>query len=255
MTEPTPAISTEGEASSTQRGRGPPGDEPNPCWFGGMGHPFNMPRGGGGGNPNDQGLGTKLSGKEPVIFDGDCSKAKAFILKWTIYTLLIDETEVMSQVFSRTMLFLTYIKGPNVQEWVGLQVGLLGRCIHSGARRTEEYLYDTVMEAFNTAFTDMVSMQKAKAEFQTTKMEGGDLDSYIAKFKRLTRLTGYDLQNQMVLNKFRSGLTSGLYIAIINSTEEPRNLTKWTHAAHKFQQKYLLIGSSLGMRSPKDLKA
>ena len=64
-------------------------------------------------------------------------------------------------------------------------------------------------------------MQKAKAEFQTIKMEGGDLDTYLAKFERLTRLAGYDLQNQMVLDRFSSRLTSGLYIAIVNSAEEP----------------------------------
>ena len=145
-------------------------------------------------NPNDQNHGPKLSGKEPVIFNGDCPKAEAFILEWTIYLMLNEDTEVMSQAFSRTMLFLTFIKGPNVQEWVGLQGGWLGRCLHTGAGRNEEYLYDTVMDSFNTAFTNSMSMQKAKAEFQTIKMEGGDLDTYIAKFKRLTRLAGYNLQ-------------------------------------------------------------
>ena len=68
--------------------------------------------------------------------------------------MLNEETEVMSQVFSRTMLFLTFIKGPNIQEWVGLQEGWLGRRLHAGAGKNEEYLYDTVMDSFNTAFTD-----------------------------------------------------------------------------------------------------
>ena len=80
MTEPAQTIATEGEASSAQRGGGPPGDAPDPRWFRGTGHPFNMPGGGGGGggsggdrggNPDDQNHGPKLSGKEPVIFDGD----------------------------------------------------------------------------------------------------------------------------------------------------------------------------------------
>ena len=127
----------------------------------------------------------------------------------------------MNQVFSRTMLFLTFIKGPNIQEWVGLQVGWLGRWIHKGARRTKEYLYNTIMDSFNSAFTDTMSTQKAKAEFQNIKMEGGDLDTYVAMFERLARLAGYDLQNQLVLDKFGSRLTSGLYIAIVNSAEEP----------------------------------
>ena len=113
-----------------------------------MGHPFNLPggsRGGGGGGGgngggdyNDQGSMPKLSGKEPVIFDRDHAKAEVFILEWTIYTMLNSETEVMAQVFSRTMLFLTFIKVPNVQEWVGSQVGWLGRCLLAGGRKADE---------------------------------------------------------------------------------------------------------------------
>ena len=107
--------------------------------------------------------------------------------------MLNAETDIMSQAFSRAMLFLTYIKGPNVQEWVGSQVGWLGRRLMAGGRRTDEHLYDSVLESFNTAFTDTMSLQKAKAGFQTIKMEGGDLDTYIARchittVRGLTRL-------------------------------------------------------------------
>ena len=108
-----------------------------------------------------------------------------------IYMMLNKETEVISQAFSRTMLFLTFIKGPNIREWVGSQVGWLGRRLLAGGRKTDEHLYEAVVESFNTAFTDTMSLQKAKAEFQTLKMEGGNLDTYIAKFERLAwRLRG-----------------------------------------------------------------
>ena len=265
MTEPTQAITAKGEQSFTQKGRGPPGEDPSPRWFGGSGNPFNLPsRGGGGGseggnhrrggNPDDQGLGNKLSGKEPAIFNGDCSKAEAFMLEWTIYMLLNEETEVMNQAFSRTMTFLTFIKGPNIQEWVSLHVRWLGSQIHNGARKTEEYLFNTVIDSFHSAFTDTMSMQKAKDEFQNIKMEGGDLNAYVAKFERLARLAGYNLQNQLVLNKIGSGLTTGLYIAIVNSAEEPWNWTEWVQADQKSQQKYLFIRASLGMKGPRDPK-
>ena len=168
--------------------------------------------------------------------------------------MLNSETDVMNQAFSRAMLFLTYIKGPNVQEWVGSQVGWLGRRLMAGGRKTDEHLYDSVLDSFNTAFTDTMSLQKAKAEFQTIKMEGGDLDTYIARFERLARIAGYNLQDRLVLDRFGSGLTSGLYIAIVNGPDEPRTWTEWTRAAQKYQQKYLLIRSSLGLRNPKESK-
>ena len=105
--------------------------------------------GGGGGppavardgrNPEGGSNGTKLSGKEPTIFDSDRSKAEAFLLEWTIYRLLNREQDIMRQPFSRVMLFLTFIKGPDVQEWSNMQVGWLGSRILAGAGRNEEHL-------------------------------------------------------------------------------------------------------------------
>ena len=146
------------------------------------------------------------------------------------------------------MLFLTFIKGPDVQEWASSQVGWLGGQILAGAGRNEEHLYDTVMDSFNTAFTDTMSLQKAKAEFHTLKMEKGELDTYIAKFKRLARMAGYNLQDQMVLDRFSSSLNPGLFTAIITNTD-PCMWLDWTRAAQKYQQKYLLIRSALGMKT------
>ena len=119
----------------------------------------------------------------------------------------------MRQPFSRVMLFLTFIKGPDVQEWASSQVGLLGSRLLAGAGRNEEHLFDTVMDSFNMAFTDTMSLQKAKAEFHTLKMERGKLDMYIAKFEGLARMAGYNLQDQMVLDWFGSGLNPGLFTA------------------------------------------
>ena len=123
-----------------------------------------------------------------------------------------------------------------------------------GGRKTDEHLYDSVLDSFNTAFTDTMSLQKAKAEFQTIRMEGGDLDAYIARFERLARIAGYNLQDRLVLDRFGSGLTSGLYVAIANGPDEPRTWTEWTRAAQKYQQEYLLIRSNLGLRNPKESK-
>ena len=122
-TEPTQNITPEEGSSSVRKGGGPPEDAPDPAWFGGSGFPYHAPgrRGGGGGDgggdggggddgggggrrspraaggrgPDDQSNGTKLSGKEPTIFDGDCSKAEAFLLEWTVYRLLNGEQDIM----------------------------------------------------------------------------------------------------------------------------------------------------------------
>ena len=132
-TEPTQTFALEEGLSSICKGGGPPGDTPNLAWFGGSGFPYHTPnrsRGGGrddggggrgsggppgaaaGRNPEDLSNNTKLSGKELVIFKGDRSKAEALLLEWAISMMLNLDQDIMKQPFSRTMLFLTFIKGP-----------------------------------------------------------------------------------------------------------------------------------------------
>ena len=52
----------------------------------------------------------------------------------------------------------------------------------------------------------------------------------------------------MVLDWFGSGLNPGLFTAIINNSD-PHTWIDWTRAAQKYQQKYLLICSALGMKN------
>ena len=90
-----------------------------------------------------------------------------------------------------------------------------------------------------------MSMQRAKAEFQDVRMEQGNLDGYINKFKRLAQLIGYGLYTPFVLDKFGQGLVPGLYVAIVNGPDDPVTWTDWVRLAQCYQQKYLLVQSNL----------
>jgi hypothetical protein len=270
----TRSVAATGERSYNHaiKRSGPPGGEPP------HGDPFRglaaagkaADRGGGGGggdgggddegdpdDPNHRGRryagsNGKLSGKEPTVFTGDRKDAEAFILEWQIYQMLNYGAEVMCQPFTRATLFLSFIKGPAVHEWNMLQVNWLMTRARTGAHPTEEFLYDTVEAAFQSAFTDTMSVQRAKAEFHLISMERSDLDGYVSKFERLARLAGYDLNSSLVLDRFGSKLIPGLYTAIINGPDEPVTWTDWVRAAQKYQQKYLLVQANLGDRRSKD---
>jgi hypothetical protein len=250
---------------------GPPGGEPpsgDP--FRGLaeaGRAAGRDGGGGGGgggsdrgdpdDPNHRGRrhagsNGKLSGKEPTVFTGDRKDAKSFILEWQIYQMLNYDAAVMCQPFTRAMLFLSFIKGPAVHKWNMLQVNWLMTCARTRALPTEEFLYDTIEVVFRSAFTDTMSVQRAKAEFQLISMERGDLDGYVSKFEQLARLAGYDLNSSLVLNRFGSKLIPSLYAAIVNGPDEPVTWTDWVRAAQKYQQKYLLVQANLGDGQSKD---
>jgi hypothetical protein len=42
--------------------------------------------------------------------------------EWNVYRALNDRTRVMATALERTMLFLTFIRGPNVGNWVNDQI-------------------------------------------------------------------------------------------------------------------------------------
>jgi hypothetical protein len=97
-------------------GGGPPGGLPMPI----------PPTPAIGGVRND-----KLVGNTPLIFRGERSKAEEFIMQWQLYEGVNITNDLMRNAYQRAMLFLTYIQGPIVNEWVkGVNAWLRGQIIH-----------------------------------------------------------------------------------------------------------------------------
>jgi hypothetical protein len=84
-----------------------------------------------------------------------------------------------------TMLFLTFIWGPKVGNWVNNQVKVVSRHIRQGGHKTDKFIWDTVMTEFTNTFQDIMSHERAENELNHLRMEGGNLDMYSAEFKHL----------------------------------------------------------------------
>jgi hypothetical protein len=139
------------------------GNPPDPAdpGAGGGGNPANP---GGRGDPPDRRLSDKLIGREPEIFDGDRAKVKNFLTEWNIYQVLNDQTQIMATPLERTMLFLMFIRGPKVGNWVNSQVKVVSRHIRTGGSKTNKFIWDTVMTEFANAFQDIMSHERAENE-------------------------------------------------------------------------------------------
>jgi hypothetical protein len=55
-----------------------------------------------------------------------------------------------------------------------------------------------------------VTHERAENELNHLRMEGGNLDIYLAEFKRLARLADYNLDERLVGRKYFDGLPEGL---------------------------------------------
>ena len=79
--------------------------------------------GGGGQGAGTQGAPnapnpTRMIGREPSIFAGDHEKAEDFLIQWKLYAQLNARHVTMRNKYEKALLFLTYIQGPLVNEWM-----------------------------------------------------------------------------------------------------------------------------------------
>ena len=120
-------ISKPGHRESTGTGNkvslsGPGG--PGGGGFPGGGFPGGGAPGGGGGPPGGRGPagggggGDRLGGNPPPEFDADHSYTNHFMNKFNLYHLTNMEAVQMRVLMKHAALLLSFIKGPNIDDWV-----------------------------------------------------------------------------------------------------------------------------------------
>jgi hypothetical protein len=226
-------------------GGGPPGG--GPPRGGPPGGPFGPPGGGppmpippapvvGGGGRND-----KLVGNTPLIFKGERSKAEEFITQWQLYEGVNITNDLMRNAYQRAMLFLTYIQGPVVNEWVkGVNAWLRGQIINQRWAPTDERLWAEVFDSFNRQFANVMEQEDAQAALaKGLQLEKGDLDKLITEFEQLVRHAGYDINQDLVLRIFTSALPNTMYEYILRNLRQPATYEQWRSAAIDQQRVYV----------------
>jgi hypothetical protein len=177
------------------------------------------------------GRGDKLGGLR--------DKAEEFITQWQLYEGVNITNDLMRNAYQRAMLFLTYIQGPLVNEWVkGVNAWLRGQVIRQRWLTTDERLWDEVQDSFNRQFANVMEQENAQAKLaQGLKLERGDLDALITEFEQLVRHAGYDINQELVLRVFTSALPDAMYAHIMRGPK-PQNYEDWRHAAIEQQKLY-----------------
>jgi hypothetical protein len=141
------------------------------------------------------GRNDKLVGNTPLIFTGDRTKAEEFITQWQLYEGVNITNDLMRNAYQQAMLFLTYIQGPIVNEWVkGVNAWLRGQIINQQWAPTDERLWTEVFNSFNRQFANAMEQEDAQAALaKGLQLEKGDLDKLITEFEQLVRHAGYNV--------------------------------------------------------------
>ncbi len=184
--------------------------------------------------------GNSLLGSLPKSFDGNRDIAKEFIHFYKRWWRLNDKKPAFKILYKRVALCISYIHGKKVKDWADDQQEAMDKKLTSGYTWLDEELWEDFAKSFNDTFTDIAAGVKVENELQTLRMKDGNIDTYIATFKKLLKEAGYTENEQGTLKMFKSGLPGGLNICIINnSLTLPNTLKSWIEAAHQQQLKYL----------------
>jgi hypothetical protein len=147
----------------------------------------------------------------------------------------------MRTAYQRAMLFLTYIQGPVVNEWVkGVNAWLRGQIVNQRWAPNDERLWNEVFDSFNRQFANVMEQEDAQAALaKGLQLEKGDLDKLITEFEQLVHHAGYDINQDLVLRIFTSALPNTMYEYILRNIPQPATYEQWRTAAIDQQRVYV----------------
>ena len=164
-----------------------------------------------------------LKGHPPEVFNGDQSKAKKFIKEFSLWKLCNLNNEALAIPFSRVAMALSYIKGPNVDDWVEGMTNEVYTMVHgdqtAGRVAThqpdDEDLWGYFANKFTDTFTDTAAYEQAYADLTKLEMKGLEADNYIATFERLIVQAGWDRTAYRSVEMFKKGILRKMVFTIL----------------------------------------
>ena len=256
------------------QGGGPPANPWGPPAGGPPGVPPGGGGGGGGGGPPPPGPAAApaaaigqpgpalmddegLRGHPPEIFDGNRTKAKKFMKEFTLWKLCNLNNEALSTPFSRVALCLSYIKGPNVDDWVSATTDDVYEKVHGRAGRPATYqpddedLWNEFAQEFANVFADTAAAEHAYQELTELQMQGEEVDQYISTYEQLIRQAGWDRTAHGSIEYFKKGIPRKMVVTILRRDQTPISINEWQEALRKEIQRQRLISATLGARTDK----
>ena len=175
--------------------------------------------GGGGGDEGGRGNGQptpqqvilptqdeQVMGQLPQVFDGDRTKAKAFMEEIKGYLRLNAGVNGFNSPMKKMAFVLTLIKGDDIRSWVKDMGGILDR-LNPLINNIPE-VWKRFCDKFRDQFLDTSEQETAQTDLQKLRMKLEKIDQYILKFEKLVRCANYTVDNEETAWLFLEGLTT-----------------------------------------------
>ena len=113
-------------------------------------------------------------------------KADNFWRAFKIYRILNKDTNTIKSSFNQAALAISFITGPNVDDWAKHQLDQLEEKTSltnpNHYAETNEQLWTEFEMAFQATYQDTMRAQDAYTALMQLEMKGWDIDTYITTF-------------------------------------------------------------------------
>jgi hypothetical protein len=141
----------------------------------------------------------------PRIFDGDRTRAEAFLTEFLRYLILNQGVAGFESPIRQVTLALTLIKGEKVDLWVRNMIDSLRR-LHP-VHYNVPTVWEEFKQAFKDKFVDSTCELRARNQLEQLKFKYPNIDKYIANFEDLIVHMGYNLASKEAINLFLKGFS------------------------------------------------
>jgi len=181
-----------------------------------------------------------LSGVPPPIFNRDREKSEHFLDKFMSYEIVNGDARQFTIPYLKVALCLSYLNGPKVDAWARQHcLWLKNRHKQDGILMTDKSLWEDFELLFRTAYTDQDAKITTYQKLNNLRMQGSNINSYIADFDRLVDEARYNKFDMGVMIKFKEGLQPSLLREILlHTVPAPNTLTGWCQKARERQMVY-----------------
>ena len=146
---------------------------------------------------------------------------------------LNNEKAAFNIPYKHIALCISYIIGRKVEDWADAQQEAMDERVSLSYNWLNEALWNKFEKAFNNTYMDLAEGVRANKDLQELHMKDGDIDMYIATFKKLLKFASYKEDEQGALKMFKTGLPARLNVRIINNHQTiPATLEEWIDTAH-----------------------
>lgn len=190
--------------------------------------------------PKEEGSGG-LKGEAPKVFDGNWKNSKQFISELKIYFQVNRNKKDIKNQYSKTLIALFFIKGPNVLNWVDAQADMVNYdLIMAGGDEFNNVVWTNFLRRFQAVFISTTTKEDTYTKINKLKMKNGQLDKYMANHSILINELGWHNNDKMTCHTYRQGLPNAMVKAIITQNGMPNGLQEWIWLAEQQHAQYTM---------------